>query len=204
MTKKQKAQTFWNWFSQAKNKYLFIKDVNEKERDKLMGEFISELHKYDEHIFFEMGGRPGEKKMELIITAEGIKEHFQSVEYLVENAPEFEDWEVIAFKPPMGTGFTARYQGYEFDPEKTIFIPLYSEAEPDSVGIMVCYPEYTEKERSTFLKGTYLMLDVILGEKSTTLDIDYLEVGETPADIGEYPFRHLSEIREFIKEVKNS
>lgn len=46
------------------------------------------------------------------------------------------------------------------------------------------------------------MLDVILGERSTTLDIDYLEVVSTTENIGEYEFWHLDELQEFVDERK--
>ena len=41
-------------------------------------------------------------------------------------------------------------------------------------------------------------------EKSTALDIDYLEVTKTPDNIGRYDFRHLENIKEFIDEKKNA
>ena len=201
--KEQKANKFWDWFVANNKKYLFIGQVDRIEKENLVEEFIQKLHDFNDNLFFEMGGHPEAELVELIITAEGDKEFFGEVEYLVDKAPKIDNWEIIAFKPPMGIDFVTEYGGYKFDPKKTIFIPLHSEEEPTGVGIRVCYPEYNEEEKEIFINGTYLMLDVILGEKSVTLDIDYLNVIQTPENIGDIDFMHLSEIEQFIDNKKN-
>ena len=198
----KKAANFWNWFSANQNKFSFINEVEEAERDNLLDEFITVLHQFNENIYFEIGGHPDEDKKELIITAEGVVDYFPEVEKLVEAAPEFEQWEVIAFKPPMGEGFKTNYAGIEFDPEKIIFIPLENEEQPDAIGINVCYPDFDESDREVLMEGTYLMLDTIIGEKSTTLDINYLEISQTPENIADLNFLHCSEIADYIEEKK--
>ncbi len=199
---KEKALRFWNWFTENQNKYLFIIEVDPEERDRLLDEFLTELHQFSEGTFFEMGGDPN-AKMELIITADGDVEYFKDVEFLVEHAPSFTNWEVIPFKPPMGNAFTTTYGDVEFDPHKIIFIPLSSKSNPENIGIRVCYNDYEEENKVVFINGTYLMLDVILGEKSVVEDIQYLEVVRTPDNIGTLDFRHLCDIKEFIDEQKN-
>lgn len=198
----EKADTFWKWFVKNQNPFLFITSVSPQEKDRMLNEFLEKLHAFDENLYFEMGGHPDDQKVELIITAEGNVEAFPSVEFLVGRAPEFESWEVIAFKPPMGTGFTTEYGGYTFDPEKIIFIPMKNPNNPQAVGIKVCYPEYNEAERATFINATYIMLDVMLGEKSCAEDIDFLDAVQTPENISDYPFRSLSSISAYIEMVK--
>ncbi len=198
----KKATKFWNWFSTNQNKFSFINEVEETERDNLLDEFITVLHQFNENIYFEIGGDPDEDKKELIITAEGVVDYFQEVEKLVEAAPEYKDWEIIAFKPPMGEGFKTNYAGIEFDPEKIIFIPLENEEQPDAIGINVCYPDFDESDREVLMEGTYLMLDAIIGEKSTTLDINYLEITQTPENIADLNFMYCSEIADYIEEKK--
>ncbi len=198
----KKATKFWKWFSDNQNKFSFINEVEEAERDNLLDEFITELHQFNENIYFEIGGDVDEDKKELIITAEGVEDYFEEVETLVSAAPEYKDWEVIAFKPPMGKGFITNYAGIEFDPEKIIFIPLENEEQPDAIGINVCYPDFDESDREVLMEGTYLMLDAIIGEKSTTLDINYMEITQTPENIGDLDFIHCSEIEEYIDDKK--
>lgn len=203
MTEDQKAERFWKWFDKNQNRFLFLSDITELEKDELMAEFLRELHKFNEDVYFEIGGDSDDDKMELIITAEGFVEHFPAVEKLTSVAPEYENWEIIAFKPPMGTGFSLNYQDKKFDSEKIIFIPLMAKEDPKAIGLNVCYPDYDESEREAFVNGTYLILDTILGEKSTTLDINHIEVIKTPENIFDYDFRHLSDIAEFVKERKS-
>jgi len=203
LSEDQKAERFWNWFNKNQNKFLFLTEITESEKDKLMAEFLSELHKFNEEIYFEMGGHPNDEKIELIISAEGILEHFPAVEKLTSCAPEFKNWEIIAFKPPMGNSFSLDYRGKVFDPEKIIYIPLTAKEDPKSIGFNVCYPDYEESEKEIYVNGTYLILDTIIGEKSVALDIDYMDVIKTPENISDFDFGHLSNIGEYIAEKKN-
>jgi len=204
LTNEQKAEKFWNWFGQKQNKFLFLSEVSEIEKENLLDEFLKELHNYHDEIYFEIGGHPDDEKVELIISAEGFLKNFPAVEMLVECAPIYKNWDVIAFKPPMGKGFKLNFGGKVFDPEKIIYIPLSAKENPKAVGVNVCYSDFEESEREVFINGTYLILDTILGEKSTTLDIDHLEVIKTPENISDYDFRHLSEIATYIAEIKGS
>lgn len=204
LSENQKAQNFWSWFENNQNKYLFLSDVDEEVKENLLDDFLEELQKFNEQLYFEIGGHPDDEKVELIISAEGNTDVFPAVEDLTACAPSFKNWEIIAFKPPMGKGFKMEFHGIKFDPETIIYVPLHSEANPNSIGINVCYPDFEESEKEIYLTGTFLILDTILGEKSAALDIDYLDAIKTPEDIAEYNFGHLSDIAEFIAEKKNS
>jgi len=196
---------FWNWFEKNNKNYLFLNQIDSQEtKDKLLDEFLIQLHKYCDKLYFEVGGHPEDNNVELIITAEGNVEYFDKVENLVNAAPEIKDWTVIAFKPPMGKGFRTNYGGKIFDPSKIIFIPLNNEEIPNGVGLQVCFSDYNDDERNIFITGTYIAIDCLIGEKSASLDIDYLDVVMTPEDIGKYDFRHLEDIKEYIDEKKNA
>jgi len=202
LTEDEKAERFWSWFQKSQNRFLFLSDIDGEEKENLLDEFLTEIHKFNENVYFEIGGHKDDEKVELIISAEGDIDYFPVVEKLTELAPNFKNWKVIAFKPAMGTGFSLDYRDKKFDPEKIIFIPLNSKSNPESVGLNVCYPDFEESEEEIFVNGTYLILDTILGEKSTTMDIDYLKVIKTPENIADYNFGHLSDIAEHIAEKK--
>jgi len=203
LTEDQKAENFWNWFDKKQNRFLFLSDVSESEKDKLMNEFLIELHKFNDNIYFEIGGHKDDEKVELIISAEGDLEQFPAVEKLTSYANEYKNWKIIAFKPPMGNGFSLNYRGKVFDPENIIYIPLTAKQDPKAIGINVCYPDFEESEKEIYINGTYLILDTLIGEKSTTLDIDHLEVIKTPEDISSFDFGYLSGIGEYITQKKN-
>ncbi len=200
----EKAAIFWQWFEKNHHQYLFINDIqDDDEKERMLDLFLTHLHVFNPELFFEIGGFPKNEKMDLIITAQGIVAQFESVEFLLSIAPQMKDWNFVAFKPAMGHNFTTTIGDKVFDPQKIIFIPLESEEDPKWLGIEVCYPDFEEDERNEFILGTYLMLDVLLGEKSTALDIDFLDVVATPDDLAEFPFMHLSEIKDYIDATKN-
>ena len=67
LTEDKKAERFWKWFDKHQNKFLFLSDITESEKDGLMNEFLTELHKFNEEIYFKIGRHPEDEKVELII-----------------------------------------------------------------------------------------------------------------------------------------
>ncbi len=197
-----KEQVFWEWFEKNNFKFLFLGEEDQTTRDQYLDELLSVLHNYNNNLYFEIGGHEDDQNMEFVITAEGIKEHFPSVEKLVNSAPGIDQWEIIAFKQPQGPDFITEYGGRKFDPKEIEFIPLDNEEDPKAIGIEVFYSDFTEEESDVFIAGTYLMIDSIIGERSTTLDIDYLNVCYTPADIDEIFTMKISELQNFIIKKK--
>jgi hypothetical protein len=56
--------------------------------------------------------------------------------------------------------------------------------------------------RNLYLQATYLLLERLLGEKSASLDIDFLEVVQTPDTLTEYESFPLGRIKEYITSRK--
>ncbi|MFA0964391.1 hypothetical protein AB9P05_21475 [Roseivirga sp. BDSF3-8] len=178
----EKIESFWDWFTENRRKYTSLQDLPEEEVESLLEEFLAALHEVNQNLYFEIGGLPDTPQKELIITAEGDKEYFPLVEEVVDQAPFFPEWDIIAFKQPAGPDFVISYEDQDFEPEQTLFIPIEPQTDDAITGLRVCYADYNEGDKGTFLHGTYLMLDYLLGEKSSTLDIDHLEVGPIPVD----------------------
>lgn len=199
-----KEKSFWKWFEKNNSKFLFINEVEPNIREQHLNEFLNELHKVNNGLYFLIGGHPDNKKVELIITSEGIKELFPVVEQLVSKAPELDDWEIIAFKPAQGASFVTEFGGRKFDPKEIDFIPLDNQDDPRLVGVQVIYPDYTEEQRDIFVGATYQVIDTLIGERSTTLDIDYLDITVTPEDAAELKTLKLSELADFISKKKNA
>lgn len=190
---------FWDWFARNNYKYLFLHDMEESEKIKAMHELLLELHTYSEHLFFEIGDHADNKDVELVITAEGVARHFGKVEALIDAAPVIPQWRFFKFRQPLGKGLTAGYGNRVFDPKEIVFLPLSITGKPDAVAIRVCYPDYTDEEKSTFVKGTQIALHTLIGERSASLDIDYVDVVKTPDDVDENNFPRLADIAEYIK-----
>ncbi len=63
-------------FNKNQNRFLVLSNVTESAKDKLLNEFLFELHKFNENIYFEIGGHKDDEKVELIISVEGILKQF--------------------------------------------------------------------------------------------------------------------------------
>lgn len=203
MSEQENIRSFWKWFAANNHKYLFLHEVSEEAKEKLMSELLLRLHKFCDELYFEIGCHTDDNQLELIITADGNVDKFEKVEILVDSAPSLEDWKFIKFRQPHGPGFITEFEGSKFNPAKIIYIPLENKHQPELLGIYVCYAEYTEEERNKYLGATYIMLDTLLGEQVAAECIDYLEVISTPENIGQYQFGHLSDIGDLIKQKKN-
>lgn len=201
---REDANRFWQWFEANHQAFFFLNEVDAEEKDRLMNALLHELHRYCEGLYYEIGGHPDDPEVELIVTADGNQELFHAVELLIDQAPTLPNWKFIKFRQAQGKGFVTEYGGLKFDPETILFLPLKHRQEPRKVGFNVCYPNFNEEQRNTFLGATYIMLDTLLGEKASVCDIDYFDVIQTPANIGDYHFRHLSDIAEYIREVKST
>lgn len=198
-----KAKEFWDWFAENNARYLFIHEVEPALQQKFLAELADKLHAYNRNLFFLVGGKPDED-MELVITAEGNRKYFSLVEALVSEAPEIPRWKLLAFKPPMGCEFRIDYQGFTFDPTKTWFLVLENPSAPSETGIQVCYEHFEPEKENEFLGGTFLILDIVLGEKSAALDLHHVEVGPLPENPEEEGYMRLSDLAGYIAEKKQN
>lgn len=165
---------FWNWFVKNHLKYENINDSTE--RQSLLDLFLKELHKYSNKLFFQIGGYPSGIQ-ELIITAEGDKAHFDEVIRLVEAAPYIDNWEIIAFIPPMEPSFNLIYEGIEINTSEVYFMPLENDVNIKEIGIIVILENYEKVKKSEWLNACVgKILDMVLGEKSFALDIEYYRI----------------------------
>jgi hypothetical protein len=197
-----KAKEFWDWFSLNNAKFLFIHEVEPALQQKFLSELAEKLHQFNRNLFFLVGGHPNDD-MELVITAEGNKKYFDKVSELVNEAPSIPRWKVLAFKPPMGCDFKIDYQGLTFDPQQIWFMAMENPDDPKDIGVQICYQDYEQEKENEFLGGTFLILDIVLGERSSALDLHHIEVGPLPENPEEEGFFPLSKLKEYIETKKN-
>ena len=165
---------FWDWFIKNNAKYFFLSQINDNSlKEKLLNDFLVNLHSYCDKLFFLIGGYPDEEQ-ELIITAEGNKEYFSRVIELTASAPSIKNWKIIPFKQPKEIDFITKYKDLRLDPLKMWFLPLTNTNTPSQIGLRVCSPNFIPANSEDFLFATNIVLDNILGEKSFAEDIAYL------------------------------
>jgi len=194
----EKITSFWKWFEENNNAFLFTNEGDDDVREQLLNDLLTELHKYNDKLFFQIGGLP-DQDQELIITAEGDVEQFEAVEKLIDNARLIKNWVFIPFIQPTEDGNTINYEGIEITRGELWFMPLQSQSQPNDIGIRICVPDYEAIKTNNWLENAvYKMLDTVLGEKSFALDIDFIDIAELPEDPEEKGLINLSELKAFI------
>jgi len=133
MVKLIKEEIFWQWFEKHQTEYLHLGNIDKQQKELLLDQFLKQLRNYCSHLYFQIGGNPSKERRELVISAEGNIEYFDAVEKLVGAAPKMNNWQVIAFKQPMGTDFVTDYEGLVLDPKKMWFLPLNNEQNPNKI-----------------------------------------------------------------------
>ena len=193
---------FWNWFKDKNKAYTFLNSVDGVIKEKLLNDFLEQLSKYCDKIYFEIGGYPDEDQ-ELIITAEGDKDYFEKVEKLIDAAPQIEGWTFIAFKQPMVGHFKSKWEDLELNTADMWFLPLSSE-NPNDLGIRVYLKNHDLIKDSEYLTPlVFKMLDTILGEKSFAIDIDYVDTDLQPYEPEEEGMYQILELPDYIKSHKS-
>ncbi len=184
--------------------FVSLDGVSDERIYSLFDTLSEHLKDYCEGLVFEIGYDETSNTYELVISADGDKKLFPQVERLVGGAPTMKNWKITAFRQPKGNKQSIQYQGYTFDPAKIFFHPLKDSPDSTKVNIEIVYPGYEETNRNLFLGGTFLLLDALLGEKSTELDIAHLDVSKTPdnTDADGYELYPLCQLGDYIKSKK--
>ena len=171
------AEDFWQWFDENKERYYSLENLFNHD---LYRELQVKVREYHPELSFQIGGVEDDPIRQLTISANGKIENFEKVEELVCQAPIFDKWKIIAFKPADGFDIKIRIGEIEFDPKKLKYVPIELMEYPDVGAIRVYMPEYQEEQRDLFQIGISALLEACLGEKCAALQINYIDVKSEP------------------------
>jgi hypothetical protein len=188
-------EVFWKWFKDNQAIVEAYKPGDEHT--------LENLHKYNSSLFFEFSINSEPK--ELIITAEGDPEHFDSVISLVSSAPNIEGWKFIAFKLAHGFDFITKYEGVDYNPKEIWFLPLISKSNPSAIGLRMGIPSYDADLHQHSKSAMYIVLDGGIGEKKVIEHIHHLETGPLPKDPEAEGYIELESLNQYIEyHLKNT
>lgn len=195
----KEIKQFWNWVVANKQRLLQIDKLGNYEREKLLNELIVNLHNYCSELYFEIGGNPESRNLELIITADGNKQYFDHVFRLVENAPQIESLKITALKPPSGIKFETDFEGLQLEPASIWFLPLEHKLRPKEIGIKICIPDFESHKNNQWLKSAVIkMVETVIGEKSIAEDIQFIDIDKLPYSPEEDGLIELEELARYI------
>ena len=217
----EKIQKFWQWFVDHNEQLVAMGDLEDKERQELCNALQYQLTKYCDGLTYEIGDATANGRT-LTFTAEGDTDLFRYVVELVDNAPDLDWWEFVAFKQPMGTELKVRFDNLLFDTRKMYFQQLECEEEPDMLGLRIAVGTKKEELRAKkegdkefhssqflvhssdedFQVGVYVTLEALLGEFDCATLIGYMEtvpVPDEPFKSGFQPLDDLPKVVDWFK-----
>ena len=196
----EKIEKFWKWFVDHNEQLIALGDLQDKERDELLGALQYQLTKYCDGLVYEMG-EPTANGRTLTFSAEGDTDLFRYVVELVDAAPDLDWWEFVAFKQPMGTELKVRFDKYLFDTRKMYFQQLECEEEPEMLGLRIAV-EGSRPDDEDFQVGVYVTLEALIGEFDCATLIGYMETVPVPEEPFKAGFQPLDDLPKFVEWFK--
>lgn len=191
---------FWQWFGDNNERLTMLGDLQEGEQKMLVDDLQRQLDEYCEWLTFEIGD-PTPSGRTLTFSAEGDIDLFRYVVELVDNAPDLDWWEFVAFKQPKGTDLKVTFDKYRFETKQMYFMQLESEEEPDILGLRVAIPNPVADDDDQ-LVGVYVTIEAMIGEFDCATLIGYLDTCPIPSEPFKAGFRPMDDLPVFIEWFK--
>ena len=195
-----KTAKFWQWFIDHNEQLVAMGDLEDKERQELCNALQYQLTKYCDGLSYEIGDATANGRT-MTFTAEGDTDLFRYVVELVDNAPDLDWWEFVAFKQPMGTELKVRFDQYLFDTRKMYFQQLECEEEPEMLGLRIAV-EGSKPDDEDFQVGVYVTLEALIGEFDCATMIGYMETVPIPDEPFKAGFQALDDLPKFVEWFK--
>ena len=182
---------FWTWFKEKESEFPATAEFGAS-YGKELSRRLALVHP---GLVYEISV-PENGPKELVISADGLRNLIPHVRNLVGAAPAVEGWTFTAFRPRMKdyAKFKLRFGGREFDPGK---LWCYSRVQGGRFDLIVYHPAYSDEARNLIMNGTYILLDMALGEFDVMTgirSIDHQQLPENPESKGLYRFERLRQI----------
>ena len=182
--------TFWAWFQ--KNAAELKADADLR---KTMERISTELAKVDKGVFAEIGGDATTRM--LVISVDGKKELFPTVQAIHKAAPKVDGWNIVAFRQRDKPGQMAKFQlgDKTLDPSQ---IKVVAKANGDKLDLDVYMPNFTTKDEMGQIG--FIVLDHTVGEydmETRIGGIEFLPLDKAPA--GAKPIAELAAIVDALK-----
>jgi hypothetical protein len=178
---------FWQWFGENAHqlKDVCSADVDRDEVECVFKRFHAQLTARAPGLVFEVGLKDGQ--YQFVVSADGNRELINAVLECVNSAPDFEDWQIIAFRQPE-SDFSLSAFGVRIDHDDVRVIYYADEDNENCLAVYFIFRTEEEMTEDNMISVSCLILDGTLGEfdamtEISSLGVHRLESGETwPGD----------------------
>jgi hypothetical protein len=198
MAQASQYSNFWTWFQANEADFPTTSEFDATYGDELSGR----LTDIKSGLVYEIAILD-DAENELIISGDGIKELIPFVQDVVNSAPAIDGWKIIAFRPRMDdyASFTLNFGERNFDPKK---LWCWSRIEDGSFDLVIYHAEYSDEVRNLLVNGTYVLLDMALGEYDVMTGIRYIDHRELPDDPEAAGLYNFEDLRTVFDEYKST
>lgn len=167
---------FWSWF-QLNEEEIFNFESNQ---EVVFEKLAARMKKVNPSLTFEFGPKEGGIR-DFVISADGIKESFPSVEKLYAAAPQLKKWKFIKFRPRREPS-DIKYQEISV---QAVSVTVAIAKDGEMAAITVLIPGYMESKRDSYAGIAFLMLDRALGEYDVETRVGEVDVAAPSAHYGQ-------------------
>jgi hypothetical protein len=167
---------FWKWFVANSDRLLSAPVGPGPE----FHELAKRLRKVDPELTFELGGAPDQPR-QLVISADGLRSAFQSVEELVDMAPNVPGWRIVRFKPrePTYADLSISMNGIEVGPKQIRYVLLEGwdrSGREFQLGVDLFIDGCVSEDQEEFVAAAFILLDGALGEYDVAMRMGRMRV----------------------------
>lgn len=182
---------FWDWFSTHEAEYRGLDDAGACPQTRLEA-FEAVLHTVDPGLGFEVG-TAGDGLHELVISADGDPDAFDSVRRVVAAAPSIPGWRVLAFRQADGEQARVSVEDVEFAAASAWFRHAIVAGDRYPT-LQIGHAHFEPARRGLFRYGTDLLLQAMFGEELASECLAAFHVcgvPECPSEAGWQPLSAL-------------
>ena len=165
--KKPPEAQFWAWFEKNEDMLFHF----ERNQDSTFEKLNAAMSKVHPDLTFEFGP-VFDGKREFVISADGLKDAFPSVESLHASAPALPRWTFIKFRPRRPT-MIIQIGGLQLEPDD---LEVAIESDGDKAGFIIFVKGYNESQKNQFGQAVFIMLDHAIGEYDMETKVGFIEI----------------------------
>lgn len=180
---------FWSWFIDNHTKLRALNTLNTKDKKHYLYWLNWHLHFYIPGIdLILIFPNRKNKKTQMIFTANGNPDFFNSVEEVIKLAPQINDWKFIAFVQPIedideieaGLDKPYVFKDINLKASELKFMPFEYEG-TKKIDMIVYLKNFTVHcNNKNLLQVVFIIMQDIIGEKLLFENINFVELAQMP------------------------